>query len=41
MKKRINITVDEHIFQEFRRYCFENHTKVSTEINKFMSLKTK
>jgi antitoxin component of RelBE/YafQ-DinJ toxin-antitoxin module len=36
MKKRINISVDEEVFQKFKEYCDERGMKVSTKIQRMM-----
>jgi len=36
MKKRINLTIDKEIYQNFKKYCEKRGMKVSSKIELYM-----
>lgn len=41
VKKKISMTIDENIFEEFKKFCEENGMKISTKVEILMKESTK
>lgn len=40
-KLKVSMTIDEHVYEHFKRYCKQNGMKVSTKVEQLMREETK